>query len=133
MAPENLKRAMAGLLVLTGVLHLIVALTGNVGDLKFGLTLFGIAYFLLGLFVYPGKATAVRVVPGTDPAAGAGATGLTGQALRLSRGSQRDEVTLTLAGGQQLVGFADRPNRLRTGSRVTAWLDDTAVVLALSG
>ncbi|MEZ5642658.1 MAG: TOBE domain-containing protein [Burkholderiaceae bacterium] len=79
------------------------------------------------------KATAVRVVPGTDPAAGAGATGLTGQALRLSRGSQRDEVTLTLAGGQQLVGFADRPNRLRTGSRVTAWLDDTAVVLALSG
>lgn len=61
MAPENLKRAMAGLLVLTGVLHLIVALTGNVGDLKFGLTLFGIAYFLLGLFVYPGKATAVRV------------------------------------------------------------------------
>ena len=79
------------------------------------------------------KATAVRVVPGTDPVAVEGATGLAGQALRLSRGSQRDEVTLTLAGGQQLVGFADRPNRLRTGSRVTAWLDDTAVVLALSG
>ncbi|MCB2023376.1 MAG: TOBE domain-containing protein, partial [Ottowia sp.] len=79
------------------------------------------------------KATAVRVVPGGDPAAVEGATGLAGQALRLSRGSRRDEVTLTLAGGQQLVGFADRPNRLRTGSRVTAWLDDTAVVLALSG
>lgn len=59
MAPENLKRAMAGLLVVTGVLHLIVALTGNVGELKTGLTLFGVAYFLLGLFVYPGKSTAV--------------------------------------------------------------------------
>jgi hypothetical protein len=32
----------------------------------------------------------------------------------------------------QLVGFAARPNRLRVGSRVMVWLDDSAVVIALS-
>lgn len=61
MNPDTLKSAMAGLLVATGVFHLIVALTGDVGQLKFGLTLFGIAFFLLGLFVFPGRETAVRV------------------------------------------------------------------------
>lgn len=64
--------------------------------------------------------------PGTD-----GGNGLAGRVLRLSRGAQRDEVTLTLAGGQQLVGFAARPHRLRHGSRALAWLDESAVVIAL--
>jgi len=61
MTQVNFKTAMAGLLVLTGVFHLIVAFTGEVGELKFGLAAFGIAYFLLGAFVFPGKETAVRI------------------------------------------------------------------------
>ncbi len=81
------------------------------------------------------KATAVRVAPlkaGALPDAPAG-NRLTGQVLRMSRGVQRDEVVVTLEGSMQLVGFAERPNRLRAGSRVQAWLDESAVVLALVG
>ncbi len=78
------------------------------------------------------KATAVRVAADALPDA-AHASGLEGRALRISRGVQRDEVVVTLAGGLQLVGFAARPNRLRAGSRVTAWVDDSAVVVALPG
>lgn len=76
------------------------------------------------------KATAVQVEAG---GAGADDQGnrLPGRVLRISRGAQRDEVTLTLADQQQLVGFADRPNRLRSGSRVQARLDERAVVIAL--
>lgn len=55
---------------------------------------------------------------------------LSGRVARLSRGRLRDEVTMTLAGELQLVGFADRPNRLRVGSRVSACLAENAVVLA---
>lgn len=56
---------------------------------------------------------------------------LSGRVARLSRGTLRDEVVMTLPGGLQLVGFADRPNRLRVGSRVSACLAENAVVLAL--
>lgn len=76
------------------------------------------------------KATAVRVAPA---AATAGPGDLAGRAVLVARGRQSDEVTLTLAGGQQLVGFAERPNRLRAGSRVHARIDERAVVLALAG
>ena len=58
--------------------------------------------------------------------------GLVGRALRLSRGVQRDEVAVAVAGGLRLVGFAARPNRLRAGSHVTAWVDESAVVIALA-
>lgn len=76
------------------------------------------------------KATAVQVDAGS---AGGDDEGnqLPGRVLRISRGAQRDEVTLTLADEQQLVGFADRPNRMRSGSRVQARLDERAVVIAL--
>ena len=78
------------------------------------------------------KATAVRVQAADAAApAEAGANLLSGRVLRISRGVQRDEVTVTLAGDMQLVGFAARPNRLRAGSRAGVWLDDSAVVLAL--
>ncbi|HRH86196.1 MAG TPA: hypothetical protein PLO41_05050 [Rubrivivax sp.] len=56
-----------------------------------------------------------------------------GRVLRVSRGVQRDELCVTLAGGMQLVGFATRPNRLRAGSRASAVLDESAVVVALTG
>jgi len=79
------------------------------------------------------KATAVRVqAPEASVAAPAVGNQLPGRVLRLARGTQRDEATVTLDGGLQLVGFAARPNRLRVGSRVMVWLDDSAVVIALS-
>ncbi|MDD2918397.1 TOBE domain-containing protein [Rhodoferax sp.] len=53
-----------------------------------------------------------------------------GKVSRLSRGGLRDEVVMTLPGDLQLVGFADKPNRLRVGSKVRAWVEDNAVVLA---
>lgn len=78
------------------------------------------------------KATAVRVQAAADAGPPeAGANRLRGRVLRVSRGVQRDEVTVTLAGDMQLVGFAARPNRLRAGSQASAWLDESAVVLAL--
>lgn len=58
---------------------------------------------------------------------------LTGRVLRVARGVQRDEVVLTLAGGQQLVGFAQKPCNLRAGSQAVAVVDETAVVIALPG
>ena len=84
------------------------------------------------------KATAVRVTSAADaPAAGARGAAvpvnrLEGRVARLSRGVQRDEAVVTLAGGLQLVGFAARPNRLRSGSRAVAELDESAVVVALT-
>lgn len=77
------------------------------------------------------KATAVRVRAHVPPAS-AGVNLLHGKVLTLSRGSGHDEITLTLASGQQLVGFAPRPNRLRAGSRVVAEMDESAWVLALA-
>lgn len=53
-----------------------------------------------------------------------------GKVARLSRGGQRDEVVMTLPGDLQLVGFSDHPNRLRVGSKVTACVEENAVVLA---
>lgn len=80
------------------------------------------------------KATAVRVQPlEPDAHGGAGVNLLAGRVLRASRGVQRDELCVTLAGGMQLVGFAARPNRLRAGSHAGAALDESAVVLALAG
>lgn len=76
------------------------------------------------------KATAVTVCAGQLPPH-PHRNQLAGRVARLSRGSLRDEVVMTLTGELQLVGFADRPNRLRAGSRVTACLEENAVVLAL--
>lgn len=83
------------------------------------------------------KATAVNVAT----AAAAGQSSAAQQGLRSAnqleatvtkviRGNLRDEVLMTLSSGLQLVGFADRPNRLRVGSRVVACLEENAVVLA---
>lgn len=77
------------------------------------------------------KATAVRIEPMSEAAPEAGANRLRGRVLRAARGTQHDELTLTLAGGLQLVGFAPHPNRLRAGSRAQARVEASALVLAL--
>ena len=79
------------------------------------------------------KATAVRVQAASVASTPAPAThALAGRVLRVARGVQRDEVVVTLPGDIQLVGFAARPNALRAGSRAVAWVEDSAVVLALA-
>lgn len=75
------------------------------------------------------KATALRVVPARGDASGTATNRIQGQVARLSRGSQRDEVVMTLPRDLQLVGFADHPNRLRVGSLVCAQVEENAVVL----
>lgn len=77
------------------------------------------------------KATGVRISPGWSEPATARVSHLCGHVSRLSRGKTQDEVVMRLAGDLQVVGFAPQPHRLRVGSRVTAGVDDTAVVLAL--
>ena len=76
------------------------------------------------------KATAVQIEP-LDAPVGDASNRLPGRVLRAARGTSRDELVLTLSGGQQLVGFAARPNRLRAGSRAQARVEASAVVLAL--
>ncbi len=76
------------------------------------------------------KATAVNVCAGTAPSL-PHVNQLAGRVARVSRGTDRDEIVMTLASELQLVGFADHPNRLRVGSKVTASVDENAVVLAL--
>lgn len=87
------------------------------------------------------KATAVHIRASTaTPAVQAGVAAelageqsvnlVDGKVARLSRGGLRDEVVMSLPGGLQLVGFAEQPNRLRVGSKVTACVDETALVLA---
>lgn len=87
------------------------------------------------------KATAVRIYHAALPAPGSldeasviregdSPNLMVGKVARLSRGSQRDEVVMTLPGDLQLVGFAAHPTRLRVGSKACAQVEEKAVVLA---
>lgn len=76
------------------------------------------------------KATAVRIMAGVAPAR-EHVNLIAGKVTRLSRGSVRDEVVLTLPGELQMVGFAEHPNRMRAGSAVMASVEENALVLAL--
>jgi molybdate transport system regulatory protein len=78
------------------------------------------------------KATAVGVQPGALPALGH-ANALAGVAARVSRGKSGDEVSLTLPGGLQLVGFAAAGSGVRKGDAVWALVEPSAVVIALPG
>lgn len=77
------------------------------------------------------KATAVRV----ERAGVAKAKGnrLDGVVASAARGKNGDEIAVALAGGLQIVGFAASGTGLRTRQRVTASVDEAAVVLALPG
>lgn len=75
------------------------------------------------------KATAVAVaaqLPARDAS-----NHLCGLATRSPRGG--GEVGLRLADGLQVVGFAGADHGLRAGQPAQAWLDESAVVLALPG
>lgn len=58
---------------------------------------------------------------------------LTGNVARIARGDAGDEIVVALAGGLQIVGFADSNIRWRVRQRVTATVDESAVVVALPG
>lgn len=76
------------------------------------------------------KAMAVRVSADAAPADGENL--LTGQVARaVPRGA--GEVVLTLAGGQQLVGFAEAGHGLRRGDAAWSRVGETAVVIGLAG
>jgi molybdate transport system regulatory protein len=86
------------------------------------------------------KATAVVVMPWPAKAAAPGQNlslsqsshGVPGQAVRISRGAAGDEVSLQLDAGLQLVGFAAAGSGLKTGARVQALVDESALVIALA-
>ncbi|SFM22096.1 TOBE domain-containing protein [Variovorax sp. OV329] len=79
------------------------------------------------------KATAVQVsraAPGAKPSRAA-ANRLEGSVIRVARGDSGDEITLALAPGLQLVGFAPSGSGLRVRQRVRASVDESSVVVAL--
>lgn len=75
------------------------------------------------------KATAVTVA--AQVAVRDGANVLGGTVIRAPRGA--GEMGLQLAAGLSLVGFAATGHGLRVGQPAQAWLDESAVVLALPG
>ena len=78
------------------------------------------------------KATAVRIGRG-DVEEAPGQCVLTGRIERLARGTGRDEVVLSLEGGGQWVGFAERPFAARVGQRAWALMAPSALVIGLAG
>ena len=77
------------------------------------------------------KATAVKVGAGGMPAEGSNV--LHGRATRVSRAAGGGEVALELAGGLQLVGFSGAGSGLKVGSPVVAFIEESAVVVAVAG
>ena len=78
------------------------------------------------------KATAVAVTKCQSNAGSTSNQSLTGQAIRVSRSEAGDEVSLQLDAGLQLVGFAAANSGLKTGSRILASINESAVVIALA-
>ncbi len=78
------------------------------------------------------KATAVHASVRSDSDATETENCWSGLVSRISRGSLGDEISATLGGDLQIVGFSKPGAGLRTGSRVVMRVDDSAVVLALN-
>lgn len=57
---------------------------------------------------------------------------LTGTTQRASRSINGGEVSLSLDGGMQLVGFARPASRLKLGGKAVAHVDESSVVIALA-
>lgn len=77
------------------------------------------------------KATAVQVVPAGEPVAGRNR--LLGRVSRASRASGGGEVAVALDGGLQLVGFSGSASGLKVHAAAVAYVDESAVVVALPG
>lgn len=76
------------------------------------------------------KATAVRVERASTERGPRG-NQLGGVVASVARGEDGDEISIALEGGLQLVGFAASGSALRVRQRVTAVVDESAVVVAL--
>jgi molybdate transport system regulatory protein len=81
------------------------------------------------------KATAIKVAAhdAVLPSPPESANRLVGVVNRIARASSGDEVVLTLPGGLNMVGFALPGLRLTKGQLAQAVLEESAVVLAISG
>lgn len=80
------------------------------------------------------KATAVRVRRAGDAAAAAQPSNrIDGKVTSVERGDEGDEVSLAFGGTAQLVGFAETGSGVRVRGRVTAEIDEAALVVALPG
>ena len=77
------------------------------------------------------KATAVDVVPAGEPVQGRNR--LCGQVTRASRAAGGGEVALALDGGLQVVGFSSPASGLKLRSVAVAYVDESAIVVALPG
>jgi molybdate transport system regulatory protein len=77
------------------------------------------------------KATAVRVARHIDRTGAMNV--LAGTVARASRAAQGGEVTLQLAGGVRLVGFAAAGHGLKLGDAAMASIEESGVVVAASG
>lgn len=77
------------------------------------------------------KATAVRVAPQIDPTDSRNV--VVGAVSRTSGSVHRGEVTLQIDGGVRLVGFSDEGQRLKAGQRAMASIEESGVVVAISG
>jgi molybdate transport system regulatory protein len=78
------------------------------------------------------KATAVQVDRATAQVVkDEEANRLEGRVSRVSRGASGDEITIALAQGLQLVGFAPPASGLRMRQRVAARVEESSVVVAL--
>lgn len=77
------------------------------------------------------KATAVDVLAAGEPVLGRNR--LCGQVSRASRAAGGGEVALALDGGLQVVGFSGPASGLKLRCAALAYLDESAVVVALPG
>lgn len=77
------------------------------------------------------KATAVRVAPQIGPTDSLNV--VMGSVSRVSRSAQGGEVSLQLDGGVGLVGFSEKDPKLKLGHRAMASIEESAVVVAISG
>ena len=77
------------------------------------------------------KATAVRVAAQLSTTDGCNV--MAGTVQRVSRAALGGEVSLLLAGGVSLVGFADAGHGLKTGRPAQASVEESGVVIAVWG
>jgi molybdate transport system regulatory protein len=79
------------------------------------------------------KATAVKVQPSEDLETLEGVNLLTGEVSAVSASVKGGEISVQLMPGLQLIGFAAAHQRLKIGQQVTAAIDESAMVIAMSG